>query len=99
MKKFFCAVFAVLLSLPVKATPSVSARAAVLMTVEGDVLYEENADEALPMASTTKIMTCLLAIENCSLSDEVRVDEKSAGIEGSSLYLKAGDLISGKDLL
>ena len=99
MKKLFCAIFAILLALPTAASPSVSARSAVLMTVEGDVLFEKNADETLPMASTTKIMTCLLAIENCSLADEVVITDESAGIEGSSLYLGSGDRVSVKDLL
>ena len=102
MKKFCCALFALYFlstSIPVSASPSVSAKAACLMTAEGDVLFEKNADERLPMASTTKIMTCLAAIENCSLSDEVEVTKESAGTEGSSLYLNAGDRVSAKDLL
>ena len=99
MKKLFCAIFAILLAIPTAASPSVSARSALLMTLDGDVLFEKNADERLPMASTTKIMTCLVAIENCSLADIVEVTEESAGVEGSSLYLRRGDRVSVKDLL
>ncbi len=100
MKKILCAVFAAILSLPVGASsPSVSARCAVLMTADGDVLFEKNADERVPMASTTKIMTCLIALETLDASDEVAVTDESAGIEGSSLYLKAGDRVSVKDLV
>ncbi|MBQ7669332.1 MAG: D-alanyl-D-alanine carboxypeptidase [Clostridia bacterium] len=79
--------------------PSVSARSAVLVTSDGEVLYEHNADERLPMASTTKIMTCLIAIENCDLDEEITVTSASAGIEGSSLYMKEGDVTTVKDML
>ena len=100
MKKIFCAVLAVILALPAgAASPSLSARSAVLMTAEGDVLYEKSADEQMPMASTTKIMTCLLAAETLDLQQIVTVTDKSAGTEGSSLYLKAGDRVSVEDLI
>ena len=102
MKKIicaFCALLTVMLSTSVRASLDVSARAAFLMTAQGDVLYEKNADERLPMASTTKIMTCLIAAENCSASDVVTLTEESAGIEGSSLYLKAGDRVAAEDLI
>lgn len=94
----FLAVFS---AVPVAASgePSVSARSAILVSSDGKVLFEKNADERLPMASTTKIMTCLLAIENCALDDVLTVTSEAAGIEGSSLYLKEGDAVTVKDLL
>ena len=66
----------------------------------GDVLMSENAHERLPMASTTKIMTALVALENCDdLSRIVRISEKAVGIEGSSVYLKAGEELTMEQLL
>lgn len=78
---------------------SVSARAAVLMTADGDVLFEKASDERLPMASTTKIMTALAVLENASLDDTVTVTKESAGIEGTSLYMSEGDTSTVRDLL
>lgn len=65
----------------------------------GQVLYENNADERLPMASTTKIMTALMIAEDCNLDEEVTVPDCAVGIEGSSIYLKKGETIDIRDLL
>ena len=82
------------------APPENSARAAVLMEVEsGRVLYEKNPHEKLPMASTTKIMTAILAIENTHPSDVVKISPQASGIEGSSLYLVAGEELTMEQLL
>lgn len=62
-------------------------------------IYTKNADERLPMASTTKIMTALVAIENASLDQSVSVSDSAIGTEGSSLYLKRGEVLSMGDLL
>ena len=79
---------------------SISAKAAVLYEpTTGSFLYTKNADKKLPMASTTKIMTALVAIENCNLDEIVLIDERSVGIEGSSLYLKAGEEMTMRNLL
>lgn len=78
----------------------VSARAAALYEPWTDTfVYTKNANDRLPMASTTKIMTALLAIEEGDLSSRVLVDDEDVGIEGSSLYLKPGDELSLKDLV
>ena len=64
------------------------------------ILYEEHGDVRLPMASTTKIVTAITAIENTgNLDKTVTVPDLAAGIEGSSVYLKAGDTLSVRDLL
>ena len=79
---------------------SVSAKyACVIDALSGNVLYEKNAHERHSMASTTKIMTALVAMENSSLSDIVKVSSSAAGVEGSSIYLKAGEEISLEELL
>ncbi|HZJ83387.1 MAG TPA: D-alanyl-D-alanine carboxypeptidase family protein [Clostridia bacterium] len=92
-----------ILSLPLisQATPlEVSARAAVLIEVEtGRVLYEKNAHEKMPMASTTKIMTAILAIENSNLDDILTISPSASGVEGSSLYLAKGEKLTIEQLL
>ena len=77
-----------------------SARSALLYCPETDeILYSKNESLRLPMASVTKIMTALIAIESCSLDDTVVIDERAVGIEGSSAYLKANDTYTLKDLI
>ena len=65
----------------------------------GRVLYSENAQEKLPMASTTKIMTALLTIEHGDLNAVVEIPEEAEGVEGSSIYLQAGEHMTLKELL
>ncbi|MBO5045884.1 MAG: D-alanyl-D-alanine carboxypeptidase [Clostridia bacterium] len=62
-------------------------------------LHEKNADVSLPMASTTKILTAIIIIEDCNLDEMITVPREGAGIEGSSVYLKAGDKLTVRDLL
>lgn len=71
----------------------------VLEAESGRVLYAKNENQKLPMASTTKIITAITAIENADISDEVVINEKTCNIEGSSFYLKEGDIFTLKDLL
>lgn len=74
--------------------------AAVLIDAKsGAVLYSKNADKKLPMASTTKIMTALVVLENSSPDDIVKVSQNAAGVEGSSIYLEEGEMVSVNDLL
>lgn len=63
------------------------------------VLHEKNSDRKMYMASTTKILTAIVIIENCNLDDVVTVTPKTVGIEGSSIYLEAGEKLSVRDLL
>ena len=66
----------------------------------GRVLFEKNKDKKLAMASTTKIMTAITAIENCEdLDEKFEISPKAVGIEGTSLYLRKGDIYSTRDLL
>lgn len=63
------------------------------------VLCGENAHKKLPMASTTKIMTALIVLESCQMDELVKVSPKAYGVEGSSMYLNAGEEVSVEDLL
>ncbi len=76
------------------------ARSAVLMDgSSGRILLEKNGDEILPMASTTKIMTCILALEMGDLSDEVRVSANAASQPEVRLGVRTGERYRLQDLL
>jgi len=83
----------------------VNAKSAVLMDYStGRALYAKNADEALPPASVTKIMTILLFMEevergNISLDDEITVSEYAASMGGSQVYLEPGETMRAEELL
>lgn len=79
---------------------STSAKGAILINGDtGEVIYEQNADETLPMASTTKIMTALLLCENGDFDREITVTAEMLRVEGSSMGLLAGDSVTLHDLL
>lgn len=86
--------------LPKNKTASADASAEIAMELTtGTVLSESNADAKLPMASTTKIMTAIIIVEDCDLNEVLTVPKEAAGVEGSSIYLKAGEEIDVRDLL
>ena len=80
-------------------------RAAILMDAKtGQVLFEQNADEALPPASVTKVMTLLLVMEaidsgKLALNDAVSVSAHAASMGGSQVYLKEGETMSVEEML
>ncbi|MBQ8845203.1 MAG: D-alanyl-D-alanine carboxypeptidase [Clostridia bacterium] len=80
---------------------STSAKAMCLIEASsGRVLFNKNENQKLPMASTTKIMTAITAIENCkNLDEKFEVSKRAIGIEGTSLYLREGDKYSMRELL
>lgn len=73
--------------------------AILINATTGEVLYEKNADTRHANASTTKILTCLLALENCKLTEKVTVSSNAASQEPSKLYMQTGDTFKMKDLL
>lgn len=83
-----------------EASVSVSARSAILMEQDsGRILYQKEANEMRRIASITKIMTALLAIESGKMDDMVKVSDRAVRAEGSSIYLKAGEKIKLEDLV
>lgn len=79
--------------------PSVSAKGAVVINAStGEVLYSHFAEKSLPMASTTKIMTTILAIEHGDLDSRFTVDPVAVRVEGSSMGLKENDKVTLRDL-
>ena len=98
--------FAILLSVTVPSVsaepepPGVSASAAILIEAEsGTVVFEKNADEMRPMASTTKIMTGILALEAEDPQTLVTVSPDAVGVEGSSIYLCRDEQLTMEELV
>ncbi|MFZ7945106.1 D-alanyl-D-alanine carboxypeptidase family protein [Neobacillus sp. 19] len=84
----------------VDASPGVSAASAVLIEQKtGRVLFEKDAHTKRRIASITKIMTAILAIESGKLNQTVKVSEQATRAEGSSVYLKPGEEIKLNDLV
>ena len=83
------------------AQTSTSAKACVVVEQStGRVLFAKNANEQLPMASTTKIVTALTVLQNCqNLHQIVEIPAQAVGVEGSSIYLKQGEKLSVLQLL
>lgn len=79
---------------------AISAQRAVLMDgTTGRVIYEKAADERSLIASTTKIMTALVVCQQCNVLDRVKIPKEAVGIEGSSMYLKEGEVLTVQELL
>ena len=107
MKRFAAACAAIFLCcsvLPLRvqaAAPATSASSAILIdAASGRVLYEQNAHERRLIASITKLMTALVAVESASdLDRPIEIRPEWTGIEGSSMYLRAGEQLTLKELL
>ena len=65
----------------------------------GRVLYENNANDSRLIASTTKIMTCILVIENSNLSQKITVGDEALDAYGTNIYVEVGEVLTIKDLL
>lgn len=104
MRRFMVLLLVAVLALPLNARAdaefSVAAKGAVLIEGEtGRVLFAQNADEMLPIASTTKIMTCLLALENAKLDETVTAGPNAHGVTGTSIYLSEGESLTMEQML
>ncbi|MEG0614505.1 MAG: D-alanyl-D-alanine carboxypeptidase family protein [Oscillospiraceae bacterium] len=102
MKKIFALLFTTFmvfsLQVPLSAL-DVSAQSAVLIEAQtGKILFAKNENEKRPMASTTKIMTTLLTIESGNLDEPFVVDATAIKVEGSSMGLKEGDVVTKRAL-
>ncbi|WP_163537691.1 D-alanyl-D-alanine carboxypeptidase family protein [Gracilibacillus sp. YIM 98692] len=83
-----------------QANINVSAENAILMDQSsGRILFEKNADQKKLIASITKIMTAIVAIESGDLSEKVKISEKATRVEGSSIYLKQEDSFTLEELV
>lgn len=80
--------------LPEDECPSIDAEYACLMAEDGTVLFERKADEQVPIASITKVMTALVALENAPLDTRVEVSRYAASVGESTAGLQAGDVMT-----
>ena len=79
---------------------AISAQKAILTDANtGRVLYEKNAHDRGLIASTTKIMTALIVCEQCNVLDRMQIPKEAIGIEGSSMYLQEGEVLTIQELL
>lgn len=93
------ALLAAVLLFPCKVY-ALSAKSAILVdAATGRVLFEKNADDRSLIASTTKIMTALVVCEQCNVLDRMKIPKEAVGIEGSSMYLKEGEVLTIQELL
>ena len=100
MKKLFCVmvsavIFLIMMPVCVCGAEDVSAGSCILIEARtGEILFEKNAYEKRSMASTTKIMTTLLCLESGNLDDWFVVDSDAIKVEGSSMGLVEGDVVT-----
>ena len=102
MKRMLAVLFVLMLGVPASASEPipVSAKGAVLIDGDsGRVLFGLNENEMLPMASTTKVMTTLIALENAGLDETVTAGKNATGVPGTSLYLSEGESLSMEHML
>ncbi|HBI03441.1 MAG TPA: D-alanyl-D-alanine carboxypeptidase, partial [Paenibacillaceae bacterium] len=82
------------------APPAISAQTSALIDVQsGRVLLEKDSTKRMKIASLTKIMTAIVAIENGNINDMVKTSNTAFGKEGSSIYLKRGEKLRLEDML
>ena len=98
MKRLFAGMAAALLAavlfFPCRVQ-AISAQSAILLDGQtGRVLYEKDANQRSLIASTTKIMTALVVCEQCNVLDRMQIPKEAVGIEGSSMYLKEGEILT-----
>ncbi|MGI6684850.1 MAG: D-alanyl-D-alanine carboxypeptidase family protein [Bacillota bacterium] len=106
MKRFILLIFAAIFVLiffsgaTAFAIPEITAKSAILIdATSGRVLYEKNAHERLPQASTTKITTALVALENADLTKKIKIPHDFLNPGESSIYLEPGEVHSLEDLM
>ena len=102
-KTAFVLILAAVLGMPASAAepaPETSAKAMILVhPASGTVLAEKNAGEPMLIASTTKLMTALVAAETLDLDAEAEIEPRWTGVEGSSMYLRPGERYTVRELL
>ena len=103
MKRLIAGTVAALLTavlfLPVDVRAVSAEKAILLDAATGRILFEKNIDEQSLIASTTKIMTALVVCEQCNVLDRMRIPKEAVGIEGSSMYLQEGEVLTIQELL
>ena len=93
------ALLAAVLFLPMRTGAVSAEKLYVLDAVSSRVLQEKKSNDKSLIASTTKIMTALIICEQCNVLDRMRIPKEAVGIEGSSMYLKEGEVLTLQELL
>ena len=93
------AVMVAVLAFPLRVNAVSAEKAVVYDAQTGRLLYEKNSDSRGLIASTTKIMTALVICEQCNVLDRMRIPREAVGIEGSSMYLREGEVLTIQELL
>lgn len=83
---------------PARASTELSARSALVIDAQGHVLYQRNANVKLPPASTTKVLTVLVALEHANLDERVKVSRRAADAEPSKIGIKPGETYTVREL-
>lgn len=96
MKKIILFLFLLLIPIDVEAS---SASFAVMDSDSGRILAGSNINESMLIASTTKIMTAIIALENSKLTDKYKVGEEIDKVYGSAIYVKKDEILTLEDLL
>ncbi len=99
MNKLSLALSLALLLVPISAAASEGKAECVVEISSLRLIREKDAEKKLPMASTTKILTAIIIIDDCRLDEVLTVPEEAEGTEGSSVYLRAGETYSVRELL
>ena len=103
MKKAICRTAALFLAavllFPMRAEAVSARKGIVLDGLTGEVLWERRADEKSLIASTTKILTALVVCRSCNVLEPVKIPKEAVGIEGSSMYLREGEVLTVQELL
>ena len=97
LKKYL--LFLLFIFFPINVFASSAKSTIVMDNDSGRVLYENNSNEKMLIASTTKIMTCIVVIENSDLSKKVTVGDEILNVYGTNIYVEVGEVLSIKDLL
>lgn len=90
---------AAVLLLPTTAGAVSAEHAYAVDAISGRVIFDRASDQRSLIASTTKIMTALVVCEQCNVLDRMRIPKEAVGIEGSSMYLKEGEILTVQELL
>ncbi len=92
-------ILAAALFLPTPAFGLSAQKAVLLDAATGRVLFAKQCESQSLIASTTKIMTALVVCEQCNVLDRVRIPKEAVGVEGSSMYLREGEVLTVQELL
>ncbi|MCC5465303.1 D-alanyl-D-alanine carboxypeptidase family protein [Pelosinus baikalensis] len=96
----FCLFFTLATPIANSSPPKIEAQAAILIDAKtGQILFEKNSHIRNAPASTTKVLTAIIAIESGRLDEEVKVSARAANTTGSSMHLSTGQLISMRELV